>query len=282
QLPERSGGRVFLRRMMDFVRPRLVGALVRHEPRSFGDQTKERVDSDGKVRAPHQPRAGFFDDRPYVIDPPEPARRTDYEAHAQRRDPLDVFHGGVRNGEVDRHVDASEVFGRDAFEAGVIEFVQLQANVGAVRGSELLDELAHLAVTDEGDVHAPAASKTFSSNLEKNSRCRLPTAPARSASATTRLRLSSEAPWEIMRMFAPFNAPNTRAATPGVLRVVSATEPTVAFPSSIETAENPRSSLQMAGSRKVMADGKEAVASEVAPNTAGGSFRSKISKIRRR
>src|SRR5439155_14223398 len=99
-------------------------------------------------------------------------RCTDYEVHTQRRDPLDVFYGGVRNGKVDRHVDATEIFRRDAFELGVVEFVQLQANIAAVRRRELLDELAHLAVADQGDVHELAASKTFSSNLEKNSRCR--------------------------------------------------------------------------------------------------------------
>src|SRR5207247_1059898 len=162
---------------MDLVCPRLIGALIRHEPGGFRDQAKERVHSDRKVWAPHQPRAVSFHDRLYAIQVLEPARGTDYDAHAQRGDPLYVFHRGVRNRKIDRYVDAAEVLRRDALETGVVEFIQLQAHVAALRRSKLLDELAHFSVTDQGDVHALAASKTFSSNLEKNSRCRLPTAP---------------------------------------------------------------------------------------------------------
>ncbi len=58
------------------------------------------------------------------------------------------------------------------------------------------DQPAHFAVSDNGELH----SKTSGSSSRKNSLCSDSTARARSFSATTTLRFSSDAPCEIIRI----------------------------------------------------------------------------------
>ena len=82
-------------------------------------------------------------------------------------------HGGG-NREFDRDIDAAEVLRGDAFEVGVVELVQLQRDVEAVLGRELLDQPAHLAVADDGAAQACTASlrsNTSGSSSAKNSSC---------------------------------------------------------------------------------------------------------------
>src|SRR5437016_14571891 len=102
--------------MMDVVSPGLVGWLVRHELGRFGDKPKERVHSDGKVRAPYQACAVLFDDRTHRIEMFEPACRAHYDVYAERRDPLDVLHRRVWDGNIDRDLEAAEVLRGARFE----------------------------------------------------------------------------------------------------------------------------------------------------------------------
>src|SRR4030095_11535806 len=104
-----------------------------------------------------------------------------HQIHAQGRNPLDVFHGGRRNRKIDGDVDSAKVSCRDALEVGVIELIQLEHDGPTLRGRKLLDELAHLAIPNQSDIHF-AASKTLSSSFLKNSECKAPTAFARSCS----------------------------------------------------------------------------------------------------
>ncbi len=74
----------------------------------------------------------LLDGRLHAIDVLEPAGGADHHVHAQRRDALDVFDHRGGNRKIDGHIDAAKVLRRDAFEVGVVEFVELQRDREAV------------------------------------------------------------------------------------------------------------------------------------------------------
>ena len=105
----------------------------------------------------------------------------------------------------------------------VVEFVELQGDFEAVFRRELFDQPAHLSVADDGKrssfrLHEPSIPlEDVGIELSKEFlRAALSTVRTRSASATTKLRFSSEAPCEIMRTLMSVQRAEDRAATPGV------------------------------------------------------------------
>ena len=95
---------------------------------------------------------------------------------------------------------------------GVVEFVQLQRHGEAVLGRELFDQPAHLAVADDGQTprlrHGPprCARRPRRRARQRTRGAALPRRARRSASPTTKLMFSSDAPCEIMRMLMPSRA----------------------------------------------------------------------------
>src|SRR5687767_2464585 len=108
----------------------------------------------------------------------------------------------------------------------VVVLVQLGAYFDAELRRKLVDQLAHLSISDERDFHA---ANTATSGSRKNSACSLSTAPFKSSCATTTLRFNNDAPWEIIRMLMSRSASNVRLATPGVNRMLSPTRQTIAW-----------------------------------------------------
>src|SRR5262249_8372354 len=126
---------------------------------------------------------------------------------------------------------------------------------------ELLDQASHFSVADDGESFH---SKEAGSGFVKNSRWRDSTARRTSVAATTTLRLSRDAPWEIMRTLRSLSAEKTREETPGVWRMLSPTMQTMAWLSSTETSLNDSSSVRMAGSDAVLSMVSETLTSDVA------------------
>ena len=77
-------------------------------------------------------------------------RRAAYDGHARFDAFDDVAVGGLRSGEFDGDIDASEVIG---VEVCRIVNVDNQGNSVAARDKDLFDLLAHLAVAHESDLH---------------------------------------------------------------------------------------------------------------------------------
>ena len=80
----------------------------------------------------------------------------DHERDAERGDAFHVAGDRGGNGELDGDVDALEVRGGEAGAVGVVELVELERDLEIVLGGKLFDQLAHLAVADDGELtHAP-------------------------------------------------------------------------------------------------------------------------------
>ena len=112
----------------------------------------------------------------------------------------------------------AKVLRGDAFEVGVVEFVQLQRDVEAILRGKLFDQPAHLAVPTmaRSGMHSLVALEDFGVELGEEFVVQRCTVAGRSVSATTKLIFSSDAPCEIMRILMPSSELKTRRATPGV------------------------------------------------------------------
>src|SRR5579863_2633051 len=139
--------------MVNFPGPRFVLRLVRQKLRRRINYTEKRVDAYGEIRAPDQADAVLFDDALDVRHVFLPARGADHQIHSASGDAFYVSHHRGRDGEVDCHIDIAEVLRGDAFEVGVVEFIEFRADGDSALQREALDQAAHFSVTYDGDSH---------------------------------------------------------------------------------------------------------------------------------
>src|SRR6185312_8544822 len=95
-----------------------------------------------------------------------PARGANHKIDVQRRNAQNILDGRGWHGKVDRYVYTSEVFGGDALELRVVEFIELERDLDAARFGGFLDHAAHFSVADYCYFHD---SKTSGSSSRKNS-----------------------------------------------------------------------------------------------------------------
>ena len=112
---------------------------------------------------------------------------------------------------------------------------------------------AHPPVADERE--GERAGGPHSGAPSRNARCNKRTALSASVSATTRERLISEAPSEIIRTLISFSASNARAAIPLRRSSPSPTMQTIAIPSSVRAWANADTPQAAATARKLGAEG---------------------------
>src|SRR5579863_5569453 len=135
-----------------------------------------------------------------------------------------TYHRG-RHGKLHRDIGALKRF--------VAIDIHARGDGEPILRGKLLDEAPHFSVADDGKLRhksraglQPAkaqASNTAGSNSLKNSRCSACTAADKSSPATTKPRLSADAPCDTMRTLMLPSALKIRAATPGVWRMFSPT-----------------------------------------------------------
>src|SRR5579884_3054314 len=121
--------------------------------------------------------------------------------------------------------------------------------------------------------------KISGSKSEKKAEWRRRTASGTSSSLITKVRLISEAPWEIMRTLMSPRAVNTRAAMPEVPRIFSPTRQTMALrPSYLTSAILVRSAARF-GIASLESTVSETLTSDVETTSTAQRCRSKASKI---
>src|SRR5579872_4735193 len=125
-------------------------------------------------------------------------------------------------------------------------------------------------------------AKTSGSSSPKKVPCSLLITSGTSSSSITKVRLISEAPCEIMRIFLSASLPNTNAATPGVSRKFSPTRQMIAFRPSYFTSASLARSAASAGMAWFESTVRETLTSEVETTSTATLCRSKASKIARR
>src|ERR1700691_1469617 len=131
------------------------------------------------------------------------------------------------------------------------------------------------------DVYVDYA-KTSASSSEKNVLCRRWITLGTSSSSITKVKLISEAPCEIIRIFLSASSRKTSAAIPGVLRRFSPTRQTIALRPSYFTSANLARSAASAGIDSFESTVSETLTSEVETTSTATRCRSKASKIERR
>ena len=149
QSQRRARRRVLLELVVRLVQERVVILLRGQRPRGGLDDAVERIDADREVGSVHDGGAVPLHGRADTLELVEPTGRPDRERNAQLRQADRVVGNDAGNREIDGDVDRGEVrFGqRDAI--GIVEFVETQADLEAVRGSQLLDQAAHASVADQ-------------------------------------------------------------------------------------------------------------------------------------
>src|SRR5579884_279646 len=227
QLQQRAGRGILFHAVVNLVSPGVIVRLRLKAPRGGFDQPQKHLHADGKVRAVNQARSRPGHCRPDALHLIKPSRGSDHKIYAQSRNALDIFHYDRGRGELDGNLNLPEILRRDPGAIDIVINVELQRNLKTKLGRQLLDQLSHLAVTDDGQPwlrrHSHAQSNTSGSSSEKNALCRASTAGFKSLSCTTKLTFRSEAPCEIMRTFTCSTALKIRPATPGVYRMLSPT-----------------------------------------------------------
>src|ERR1700733_6243125 len=237
--------------MMDLPCPRAIaGLLGKRRGGRFHYSAKYRY-ANREIGAPHQRAPVPLDRCGHLSQMRCPAGGSGHSRHAQFRQALEIGRSRFRRREFNRHVDLLESLFRQASAARVVELIQAQDHIEAVRWRHPFNQLTHFAVADNRHPDRIRVtrhkipirqSNTAGSSVEKNSSCNAFTTSTRSSSATTSPRLSSDAPWEIIWMFVPRMRSNALPAIPGVCLMFSPTRQTMLKPSTTRTSANCRSS----------------------------------------
>src|SRR5208337_2063392 len=131
--------------------------------------------------------------------------------------------------EVDDRVEVVQMLRREPCGIRVVCRLDVPDTMTA-SAPDLRDERPRLTLSQHEQIErAGTQSNTSGSTSAKNLACRRRTASGTSASSTTKVRLISDAPWEIMRTFMSRMASKTCAATPAVSRMFSPTRQTMAL-----------------------------------------------------
>src|SRR2546430_13903568 len=139
------------------------------------------------------------------------------------------------------------------------------------------DEVAH-------DAARPMAASppVDARSRSKHASCSRRTASYTRSSATTKVKLTRDAPWEISETLMSWIVVKMRAAIPGVVRNPSPTTHTIARCGSTLTSPSARSSLTMAGNARASSKVSETLTSHVVTTSTTVRWRSNTSNSARR
>src|SRR5438309_7357282 len=141
------------------------------------------------------------------------------------------------------------------------------------------DERAHDAARPRA---ASASAPSDARSRSKHASCSRRTASYTRSSATTKVKLTREAPWEISDTLMSWTVVKMRAAIPGVVRNPSPTTHTIARCGSMLTSPSARSSLTMAGSARASSRVSDTLTSDVVTTSTTVRWRSNTSNSARR
>src|SRR5688572_9262141 len=158
---------------MNLPSPGAVLLFVAQQLRSFLHDAEKDIHANREVGTPHQADTAGLYCRTNCVVVLCPTCGPYDSIDADRNEPLYIFDNCVRRRELDRDLNAGEVFRCDATAIGIVVLIQTQRHLAIVLRRELVDEMPHLAVTDDGYFHT---AKTAGSGLLKKSPCRRSTA----------------------------------------------------------------------------------------------------------
>src|ERR1700688_1995442 len=222
------------------------------------------------------------------IDFAVPARRSNHHILACLSTGFDVIDYASRGGEINHHVDFALFFWGKGFGVPILRCAR-DLSIVSPLARYLRHQRTGLAAAKDKDVHLNLhytarqnQANTSGSNSAKNVPCRRWMTSFTSSSSITNVRLISDAPCEIIRIFLSTSLPNTSAATPGLSRKLSPTKQIIALRPSYFTSASLARSAARAGMALLESTVSETLTSDVETTSTATLCRSKASNIARK
>src|SRR6185369_2485530 len=181
---------------------------------------------------------------------------------------------GLGSREIDNRINIGKALGNQRTTSGVISSSE-HAYMMAPVACYLCHQRSGFATSENKKFHA----NTSESRSAKNVRCNRWITFGTSSSSITKVKLISDAPCEIMRIFTSSSSPNTRAAIPGRSRKFSPTRQMMAFRPSYFTSASLARSADSAGMPSLVSTVTDTLTSDVETTSTAMPCLSNASKM---